>query len=123
MKNNKLIAEFMGFKKLPNGTLRCSELYGGNTICEDDTVLFQTSWDWLIPVVEKISHLETVQCFNIESSRILIKTYESYKLEFWVNGFEKIEAVYESVLDFIKWYNKQPAQIGFDENGDNSITR
>ena len=50
MNENKLIAEFMGLEK-ENG------LYLFTTPMDDyktDTLYFDTSWDWLMPVVEKI---------------------------------------------------------------------
>ena len=50
MNENKLIAEFMGLEK-ENG------LYLFTTPMDDyktDTLYFDTSWDWLMSVVEKI---------------------------------------------------------------------
>tara|TARA_R110002050_G_scaffold150400_7_gene277137 strand:- start:5149 stop:5463 length:315 start_codon:yes stop_codon:yes gene_type:complete len=60
MKNNKLIAEFMGFTSeknigwYDNNMMMPQSVYDsqdGN--CFDD-LLFDKSWDWLIPVVENI---------------------------------------------------------------------
>ncbi len=78
---------------------------------------YHTSWDWLMPVVEKIDRLNydtyishTVQTiegkgttpFNVITCRI-----EDYwaKLEISETGETKIQAVYSAVLQFITWYN------------------
>ena len=53
MKNNKLIAEFMGcthpFNEIHDATLYKVE----QGVFELDELEYQTSWDWLIPVVKK----------------------------------------------------------------------
>lgn len=52
MEENKLIAEFMGYEVEHN---KCySPKYNDGTIAP---MQFHTSWDWLMPVVEKILDL------------------------------------------------------------------
>ena len=54
MKDNKLIAEFMELE-VDNG------LYCYTTAMDDyktDTLYFDSSWDWLMPVVDKIESFE-----------------------------------------------------------------
>lgn len=95
----------MGFKPLTNGTMRASNKYGGNTIGEDDTVLFKTSWDWLMPVVEKIESMEDFR-FNMtieQSFCTVIENHTSNDITA-TDGNTKIEAVYNAVVEFIKWY-------------------
>ena len=64
MKDNKLIAEFMGVKPLVLGGSTEYEMYGVLDCIEDGAnekhyfndweMRFHESWDWLMPVVEKI---------------------------------------------------------------------
>ena len=56
---------------------------------------YATSWDWLMPVVEKIEQLhDSSYLCRIVSYRCII--YDS-----------NIAAVYKSVVEFIKWHNDQ----------------
>ena len=51
MKENKLIAEFMGMETDENGMYRYTTSIHDYTT--DDLSYFEYSWDWLMPVVEK----------------------------------------------------------------------
>ena len=57
MKDNKLIAEFMGctnpFNEIHDATLYKVE----QGTFELDELQYHTSWDWLMPVVEKIEQI------------------------------------------------------------------
>ena len=57
MKDNKLIAEFMGctnpFNEIHDATLYKVE----QGTFELDELQYHTSWDWLMPVVEKIEQV------------------------------------------------------------------
>ena len=92
MKDNKLIAEFMGVKP---------PLY----------MEYHTSWDWLMPVVEKIGelyHTITIETNN-ESDQCVILCYkedEKYRRIFEV-GLTLHEATYKAVVEFIKTYNDE----------------
>jgi len=100
---NKLIAEFMGD----------DVLYGQLDYCTDmafpfDDLHFHESWDWLMPVVEKIESLgyELI----IAESRCKINHNTDHSIEEVINidiiG-SKIEATYQVVVEFINEYNKQ----------------
>tara|TARA_R110001632_G_scaffold178172_1_gene297900 strand:+ start:54 stop:317 length:264 start_codon:yes stop_codon:yes gene_type:complete len=74
MKDNRIIAEFMGAKFIGekveffNKTLRPTELR------------YHNSWDWLMPVIEEIDHttFETVQSVeDALSTRHLTTTYRA----------------------------------------------
>jgi hypothetical protein len=112
IEGNKLIAEFMGFefggvafltphkKILANGDE--SSLY----FPED--LKFHSSWDWLIPVVEKIEKEGFIFYIKENESSIenhwdnaLIKSFGDYVAP------TKIQACYMAVINFIKWYNGQ----------------
>ena len=89
-KNNKLIAEFMG-----------DSLY----MLFPGSFKYHKSWDWLMPVVDKIDKL-------VPNGRTFIEYTEDL---WWVNldkawaesRVSKIDATYKAVVEFIKWYNKE----------------
>ena len=92
MKNNKLIAEFMGLS-IKAGvcyyTDENNEFPMG--IRSNDNLPYDTSWDWLMPVIQKC-----------------IRTGDN--TDEWDNIFDalsllSINAVYEEVVEFIKDYN------------------
>tara|TARA_R110000851_G_scaffold36378_5_gene94964 strand:- start:3059 stop:3364 length:306 start_codon:yes stop_codon:yes gene_type:complete len=59
MKENKLIAEFMGLgdgDKYFSPTLEDAESVGLGMHVYPDEMRYHTSWDWLMPVVEKIEN-------------------------------------------------------------------
>lgn len=104
LKGNKLIAEFMGNKFTHCSSIKC--------------VKYHSSWDWLMPVVEKIETFPFITTIITSGCRISMWE-ESVPYE-WINvDFEdiysfggkyyvrtKIEATWLTVVEFIKWYNK-----------------
>jgi len=80
--SNKMIAEFMG------------NMHDGNVIHEE---LYDVSWDWLMPVAKKISDIKhwsinaTLEWLSEDQDR---------------DGLYSIEEVYEAVVEFIMWHNK-----------------
>ena len=116
--NNKLIAEFMDamieigkqsnkemFKFLPNNEKFCSDIHiqthDGEYIFFEKELLFDKSWDWLKPVVNKIFTLGNNQVLTNEINDCIKITF--YKVEI----YSSIKKVYLSTIKFIKWYNKQ----------------
>lgn len=112
--NNKLISEFMGFKLQNNPNERFYKNYftqangvWGNRI---EILHFDSDWNWLMQVVEKIESLH-------ETNNVLIGTNITYvqihnKVRNEQETFKgvsniKIEAVYNACVTFIEWYNKQ----------------
>ncbi len=99
MKENKLIAEFMGManERHSDGrylfTTDIDELKGADTRFGEE-LYFHVSWDWLMPVVEK--------CFQTGDD-----THQ------WDNIMDTIftcdiNIVYAQVVEFIKEYNPTP---------------
>ena len=95
MKNNKLIAEFMGLPLVPcnigteNGNV--TEGYQHPKVdvpCTADGLQYKYSWDWLMPVVEKVIQ---------EDYDFLV--FEELKYQLWRVD---IDAVYNAVVEFIK---------------------
>jgi len=92
MKDNKLIAEFMGWDIESLSTIP-SNLHPSNLELDNDEVLeykYHTSWDWLMPVVEKIEQVNE----GVPQQMLHVNLYS-----------EKRE-VYQAVIEFIKEYNK-----------------
>lgn len=111
--NNKLIAEFM----VPNwadlkkddysNTIKQEDLYVAANLCSNNIefLKYECSWNWLIPVVEKISKLPKIK-IGLES------ICGNYK--FVITGIESswpgdslIKEVYGTIIKFIKKYNEQ----------------
>ena len=117
--NNKLIAEFMGYKlaKCNNGLAWESpykksvedtfELHGRLWRENDSYYKFHTSWDWLMPVIENIESLGyEVQIRNTDC--IIFQLLDTIKYKPIVdissrNG--KKDSTYKAVIEFIKNQN------------------
>lgn len=106
MSDNKLIAEFMGntvdheSNNLPLVTEPSGHYYYLSE-CKYDK-----SWDWLMPVVEKIQSMKSeVHELPWDSHfKFSDKKCELYKFAF-ISETSLIDATYQVVTDFIKWYN------------------
>lgn len=91
--SNKLIAEFMGVEDYQE-------------MGEYVTPNYNTSWDWLMPVVEKIESLGYE--FIIVESRCYVKHNTDHSIEelFHIETIgSKLETTYDAVVEFIKEYN------------------
>lgn len=103
IENNKLIAEFM---KVQVKTYT------------DDTISYRPDlyWEVLMPVVEEIKDLNltigvSMSFSNLESGTkcIILSNWpndEDATLRIIKIHKEALIAIYESVIEFIKWYNK-----------------
>ena len=97
MKENKLIAEFMGWDK-DNLTTIPTNLHLSNLELDNGEVMelkFNTSWDWLMPVVQKIGD----DYYNTPFDETYSKLTEGYE-NIWT-----IEDTYNAVVEFIKDQN------------------
>jgi hypothetical protein len=93
--NNKLIAEFMGFDILSNGYFN----YEGEIT--RSLPEFNSDWNWLMEVVEKIESLSKNNTVILDWSR------NNWTIFDILITASKIEAVYDACVDFIKWNNNQ----------------
>ena len=111
LENNKLIAEFLRANKQPDridADVYEYEMYGIIECIEDgedekhfyhpEEMLFHT-WNWLMPVVEKISQMEDDD-FDMQ-------IYNRYEYVIKLPITVSREAIYKAVVEFIKWYNEQ----------------
>lgn len=99
IENNKLIAKFMGNIKPEFARIN-------GAIIDIENCAYSYSWDWLIPVVEKIENTNNSD-FIIEYTSVMMPNVFGTK-QFIAKT--KIEAVYNACVTFIEWYNKQTAE-------------
>ncbi len=119
---NRLIAEFMNVY-LQN-TVNLPKWYyknkSNNLIILGDELLYHLSWNWLMPVVEKIESIKdtyhgyfgvhiisnncTIQATNFKSNKPIANP-PYYFADYTLNS--KIESTWHAVVEFIKWYNNK----------------
>jgi hypothetical protein len=125
--DHELIAEFMGWG-IDNSFPDKNHVYRLHGRIETkNTFKFHESWDWLMPVVEKIAKIVTPEneiIHNGDESRFdsfYPRTFgmlnaETKQFMVRINRFPLyqadtlIDAAYQSVVDFIKWHNEQSNQ-------------
>ena len=114
IENNKLIAEFMGFESCYRPFTEGSEsdvfmeLPECGSCIELEDLKYNSSWDWLMEVVEKIESL------GFETSLDKNGFFVRYNGSNTQNGLfikVKIEAVYNACVEFIKWYNNESRRV------------
>ena len=117
---NKKIAIFMGAKIKTGLTYSSSNStcfwndeykpsYNGIGI---ENLKYHESWDWLMPVVEKIKTIKYVDEFNINYDSVAFGTYmqitpshrDTFK-QFYIEPTPNtLEGLYKIVNEFIDWY-------------------
>lgn len=113
IENNKLIAEFMGFiadksfeVKLVDGINTSYYYYKDDVMCLPETMRYNSSWNWLMEVVEKIESLGNDILITSNYIQITYDKGEKF-ITIELEGNIKIFAVYNACIEFIKWYNEQ----------------
>ena len=124
MKENKLIAEFMGYEeqdmsfRIPKNILKIEQENdcpnSQDLDCWDvplKSLQFHTSWDWLMPVVEKIFSLG--YHYEIKPRYMMIKERMSSEVLVCEANFKgqtynksQKEIIYNAVVEFINQLNK-----------------
>ena len=110
LEGNKLIAEFMITQKPSDDfcvnwkdKIEFSVFMNGKSKTYLYSKLkFHSSWDWLMPVVEKIEDLG--HGVTIYRKGCQINDVHCTNTGFRHNS--KIEETYQAVIEFIKWYNE-----------------
>lgn len=143
IEGNKLIAEFMGYEKITVGYYgtddetewqRKNREWMNKTGMEDvgdymanipedswyffNELAYHSSFDWLMPVVEKIEAFKN----DINSKRYTIKIDNNacliYSADYdnrTITAKTKIQATWLAVIEFIKWYNQTNQHGGKNE--------
>ncbi len=101
---NKSIATFMELEESETGDFSGSShmawFKNGIKIYDNAYIPYHTSWNWLMPVVEKIKSIETAKRIGIiefgDWNEVLNKALIT------VN----IKTIYTAVVEFITWLNK-----------------
>lgn len=122
MKDNRLIAKFMGLTNHHNdNSMMIRKTPQGNEVISIDKLKYHISWDWLMPCIEKI---RTIPSYDrdkfgtkviISGDKTTIKSgccgdrkHSGLFFNKTLGGkFNTMEATYKSVVEFIKWYNKE----------------
>ena len=120
IEGNKLIAEFMQLKTIKRDGMSDSYMFVlhpgfiPREVCPAN-LEYHTSWDWLMPVVEKIENAPNYDFFfHILGNGAFITTtrVENFRdgspdiVESKIVHDSKIDATWLAVVEFIKWYNK-----------------
>lgn len=108
---NRMIAEFMGYETYEHTgsiAIRITEVNEFNSVDFGHVhTKYHTSWDWLMPVVEKIESIGySVKIQRIKTS--IHRILEDAELFGFVCGdvSKKREITYDTIVKFIEWYNE-----------------
>jgi hypothetical protein len=113
MEDNELIAQFMGWKLVePTRPFQGNKFENGTDVMYTVQLCYDTSWDWLMPVVEKIGKLYEANFPPPEDFMKKILAHEDPIEKEYIDVistsiYTPIDEVYKVVVEFIKWYNKQ----------------
>jgi hypothetical protein len=118
---NKLIAEFDGwtFENRDEFNRPSKLLFARKatpyTILLLENLEYHSSWDWLMPVVEKLHEgvgwMDGGADVTIHYKNCHIEYMdEDVEYDESAQGETKIEAVWQAVVQFIQWYNNQKSK-------------
>jgi hypothetical protein len=96
---NRLIADFMDLKKFG---FRNENYLVLERHLSPIQLPYKTSWEWLMPVIKKID--------SYASEELSYSKFDDYRTNWaMIDRPSKypIERVYEQIVQFIEWYNKQ----------------
>jgi hypothetical protein len=98
---NKLIAEFMGYKRNDGYSGDFARLKHWNIEPfgwhDDEQLKYHSSWDWIMPVVAKIMFTSWNMTDSLKQCFLVRESID------WI----EVEKTWLAVVDFIKWYNQQ----------------
>lgn len=100
VEKNIIIAEFMQYKKEEVGLIGFKTPYS-ETLVRPPELKFNSSWDWLMPVIKKLD--------SLANEKFTIAEFDDYRTQ-WVMidkpSKYPIENVYEQIAQFIEFLNK-----------------
>lgn len=101
--DNELIAEFMDLD------IDGKNVTDGEQETTIDKLKYHISWDWLMPVVEKIGkmHNSKFTYDPIEIAKGNFPNDDQYMNVITLPLYTTIEDSYKAVVEFIKWFNSQ----------------
>lgn len=120
IENNKLLAESigletgkqLGYDRWLNDWFDNRGVLNGQ---RNEKLLFDSDWNWLMKVIEKIDNLRTISsdkesyfyCVSLDGdcAKILDGKTGEVIVEI-ISGGSWIETTYKLVVEFVKWYNK-----------------
>ena len=106
--DNELIAEFMGLLVFPN--TEEMQAYPLDKLIEwvyPYQIKYYESWDWLMPVVEKIDNLNDGKYIVTIEPMITIISNMGEAPIVEIPFSNRLQNTYKAVVEFIKWYNLQ----------------
>jgi hypothetical protein len=124
IEGNPLIAEFMeatinpAWKDKPTYTYQKDQAPTPHS-CYNwavDEMQYHSSWDWLMPVVEKIAAYSPDHEFDINIGKTFCSVYlrhldeGRYLYNVYGSDDKPLPAMYQAVVQFTTWYNSQPNQ-------------
>jgi hypothetical protein len=93
MENNKVIAEFMGLN-IDKGV---------QADYMEHELKYHTSWDWLMPVIDKIELMGCEVVHRVGDCIVYkIDEKENYRCIIDIQGINKLESTHKAVVEFIK---------------------
>jgi hypothetical protein len=105
MESNRLIAEFMGMNVHHNDkSMMVRKTLQGNEVLYIDKLEYHKSWDWLMPVIEKIESLgysfeKNYQPIDNDWQCLIKKGYDIIYQSF---NDDALKSSYDVVVEFIK---------------------
>ncbi len=105
IESNKLIAEFMGGKYVPDNEHVFSHFIIDGVVRPPSYVRYNSSWDWLMIVVERINDLNNV--VEIHENHVRVVNNERSEVLVDVVAGSMFEAIYQSVVEFIVWHKQK----------------
>ena len=106
MTDNELISRFMG-RKYVEAYLHAHPFK--EALITKDSLEYHSSWDWLMPVVQKINYLHDKN-FVYDAKEIIEGNWpidDEYMQVVALPMSTPIDETYKAVVGFIKWYNTQ----------------
>ena len=112
---NRLIAEFMGLVFYDDQNQYYDSVNG---VFMGLFFKYHTSWDWLMPVVEKLHNMailyeikNKLSTYNERWYRCSLTLYKESlpngKYRVVRDGDTQLNAIWRAVIKFIQWYNKE----------------